>query len=143
LREAACLAGHDSLQTTDRKNVLQPARGLKSPAAFQMELDVMKNLVRKCAPAVAAVGMLMIASASAQAACVVKGSYGTAGTVDNAKFQAWEAILQATSWGSWAQFMAGGMKIGTAPGYKVSGVRFSCKPGGAGQECTARAQLCG
>ena len=35
-------------------------------------------------------------------------------------FQAWEAVLQATSWGSWAQFMASGMKVGSAPGYKVS-----------------------
>ena len=34
--------------------------------------------------------------------------------------------------------MGGGMVIGTAPGYKVSGVKFACKPGGAGQECTAR-----
>jgi hypothetical protein len=141
LREAACLTGNDSLQTTDRKN---PAAGTRPEIAgsIQMELDVMKNLVRKCAPAVAAVGMLMIASAAAQAQCVTKGSYGTAGSVDSAKFQAWEAILQATSWGSWAQFMGGGMVIGTAPGYKVSGVKFSCKPGGAGQECTARATLC-
>ena len=84
----------------------------------------------------------MLASASAQAACVTKASYGTASNLESAKFQAWEAILQAVSWGSWAQFMAGGMKIGTAPGYKVSNVKFSCKPGGYGQECKAQAKLC-
>jgi hypothetical protein len=102
----------------------------------------MKTLVRKLVPVAAAAGMLMIASAAANAACVNKASYGTAGSLDSAKFQAWEAILQATSWGSWAQFMGSGMVVGTAPGYKVSNVRFSCKAGGAGQECKAWARLC-
>ena len=31
---------------------------------------------------------------------------------------------------------------GTAPGYKVSDVRFSCKPGGMGQTCYMQAKLC-
>jgi hypothetical protein len=102
----------------------------------------MKTFVRGFLSATVAAGMLMAAGAAAQAECVTKASYGTAGSLDSAKFQAWEAILQATSWGSWAQFMAGGMQIGTAPGYKVSNVHFSCKAGGAGQECRAQARLC-
>ncbi len=92
-------------------------------------------------PVLAAAGILFSGSA-ASAACVSKAGTGTGSTVDAAKFQAWEAVLQATDWGSWAGFMSGGMKIGTAPGYKVSGVRSSCKPGGLGQNCTMQAKLC-
>jgi hypothetical protein len=63
--------------------------------------------------------------------------------VDSAKFQAWEAVLQATDWGSWAGFMSTGMKIGTAPGYKVSNVITRCGKGGMlGQQCTMQATLC-
>lgn len=95
---------------------------------------------------IAAVGMaaaLSLGMASiASAQCVNKGGQGTNTTEDGAKFQAWEAVLQATSWGSWAQFMAGGQKIGTAPGYKVSKVRFRCGKGGLGSECKAFATLC-
>ena len=52
-------------------------------------------------------------------------------------------MLQATSWGSWAQFMAAGAKIGSAPGYRVSNMRTSCKAGGMlGTECVITANLC-
>ena len=44
------------------------------PAAYHDGADVMKNLVRKIVPAVAAAGMLMLASAAAQAECIKKGS---------------------------------------------------------------------
>ena len=40
----------------------------------------MKNLVRKFAPAVAAAGLLMMASVAAQAVCVKKAGSGTGGT---------------------------------------------------------------
>jgi hypothetical protein len=93
------------------------------------------------ASAAAAAGLLLVAT-SAQAQCVSKAGQGTGSTTDSARFQAWEAVLQATDWGSWAGFMAGGMKIGSAPGYKVSGLRSSCKPGGLGQECVVSARLC-
>lgn len=83
-------------------------------------------------------GMASVASA----ACMNKGGQGTNTTEDGAKFQAWEAVLQATDWGSWAQFMAAGQKVGTAPGYKVSKVRFKCTKGGLGSECKAFATLC-
>ncbi|MDX2204199.1 MAG: hypothetical protein NW223_15720 [Hyphomicrobiaceae bacterium] len=89
-----------------------------------------------------AVASVMAMTTGAEAACVKKAGQGTGGSVDSAKFQAWEAVLQATDWGSWAGFMAGGMKIGTAPGYKVSAVKSSCKAGGLGQECVMSATLC-
>jgi hypothetical protein len=81
-------------------------------------------------------------AAAAQAEAVKKAGSGTGGTADNAKFQAWEAVLQATDWGSWAAFMAAGGKVPSAPGYKVSDVRSSCKPGGLGQTCYMQANLC-
>ena len=74
--------------------------------------------------------------------CVNKAGQGTNNTQDGAKFQAGEAVLQATDWGSWGQFMSSGQKIGTAPGYAVSKVSFRCKAGGLGQECIAQATLC-
>ena len=88
----------------------------------------------------AALSLGMVFSASAQ--CVNKGGEGTNSTADGAKFQAWEAVLQVTDWGSWASWMAGPQKIGTAPGYKVSKVRVTCKAGGLGQSCRAFATLC-
>ena len=66
----------------------------------------MKNLVCKIVPALAAAGVLMLAGATAQAECIKKAGSGTGGNVDSAKFQAWEAVLQATDWGSWAAFMS-------------------------------------
>lgn len=92
-------------------------------------------------PALAVAGVMFLAS-GAEAACVKKAGQGTGSSADSAKFQAWEAVLQATDWGSWAGFMSTGMKIGTAPGYKVSGVKSSCKPGGLGQTCVMSATLC-
>lgn len=86
---------------------------------------------------------IVIAPVAAQkAACINKAAEGTNTTVDGAKFQAWEAVLQATDWGMWSQFMASGQKVGVAPGYDVKNVRSSCKAGGLGQVCTTYATLC-
>ena len=58
-------------------------------------------------------------------------------------FQAWEAVLQATSWGSWGSFMTSGMKVGSAPGYKVSGLKSRCSPGGIwARRASLQATLC-
>lgn len=76
------------------------------------------------------------------ASCVLKAAQGTNSTRDGAMFQAWEAVLQATDWGSWASFMSSGAKVGTAPGYKVSNVKSKCKAGGLGFECVMQAKLC-
>lgn len=92
-------------------------------------------------PTLAVAGLLLSVTA-ANAACVNKAGEGTGSDVDSAKFQAWEAVLQATDWGSWSAFMTTGMKVGTAPGYKVSNVKARCKPGGLGQTCTMQAKLC-
>ena len=74
--------------------------------------------------------------------CVNKAASGTNTTKDGAMFQAWEAVLQATDWGSWASFMGSGGKVGTAPGYKVSNVKSRCQPGGLGHSCKMQATLC-
>lgn len=76
------------------------------------------------------------------ATCVAKAASGTNLTRDGAMFQAWEAVLQATDWGSWASFMASSGKVGTAPGYKVSNVKSQCAPGGLGYSCKVQAKLC-
>ena len=96
----------------------------------------MKNLVRKFAPAVAAAGVLMMASVAAQAECVNEGRlrdrrHGRQRQVPG---------LGSGAAGDRLGFLgglhgAGGM-VPSAPGYKVSDVRSSCKPGGLGQTCT-------
>lgn len=103
----------------------------------------MTSFIRKAAPVLAGAGLLMLAATQgAQAQCNTISSKGTAGSLDGAKFQAYEAILQGTSWGMWSVWMGSGAKVGEAPGYTVKGLIFRCKPGGWGQECRARATLC-
>lgn len=75
--------------------------------------------------------------------CVNKAGQGTGSTDDNARFQAWEAVLQATSWSSWASWMSSANVIGHAPGYQVKNLRQRCRAGGGlGRECTIQATLC-
>jgi hypothetical protein len=103
----------------------------------------MRKFKRVMVPAMVFASALVAAGAMAEAGCVSKGGRGTGGSRDSATFQAWEAVLQATSWGSWAQFMGSGMKVGSAPGYRVSNLRSNCKPGGMmGTECVVTATLC-
>jgi hypothetical protein len=102
------------------------------------------------AGALAAAGTLVLAAgaftaggAIAQAQCVSKAGKGTGGNDDSAKFQAWEAVLQGTDWGSWGTWMVSSQKVGEAPGYKVSNVRTRCAAGGfLGRECVIAARLC-
>ncbi len=97
-----------------------------------------------------AVGTLIAISSSMPAAaqakkaanCVNKAGEGTNSTVDGAKFQAWEAVLQATDWNVWGAMMSSGQKVGNAPGMKVSNLKSSCKAGGLGQVCIIQATLC-
>lgn len=75
--------------------------------------------------------------------CVDKAGQGTNTTEEGAKFQAYEAILQATDWGMWASWMATSQKVGVAPGYEVSRIRAKCqKGGGLGSTCVVQARLC-
>ena len=101
------------------------------------------KLVTVSMVALALTAILSIGSTDAEAkTCVNKAASGTNTTQDGAKFQAWEGVLQATDWGSWASFMSSGAKIGTAPGYAVSKVGTRCAKGGLGYECTMQATLC-
>jgi hypothetical protein len=103
----------------------------------------MLNLKSIAVVLVAAGGLLAgTAAAFAQSGCVVKAGQGTNTTEDGAKFQAYEAILQATDWGMWASWMASSQKIGVAPGYSVSGLKSKCTKGGLGSECIVQAKLC-
>jgi hypothetical protein len=102
----------------------------------------MKAFLRAGVPLLALVALPIAGDASAATACITKAGKGTATSVEGAKFQAWEAVLQATDWGSWAAFMAGGGKVPTAPGYKVSAVKANCRPGELGQVCVMQARLC-
>jgi hypothetical protein len=82
-------------------------------------------------------------AAIAQAQCVSKAGKGTGGSDDSARFQAWEAVLQGTDWGSWANWMVSSQKVGVAPGYKVSNLKSRCSAGGfLGRECVVGARLC-
>src|SRR5262245_17201720 len=90
-----------------------------------------------------AAGALVAAATVAQAQCVSKAGKGTGGTDDSAKFQAWEAVLQGTDWGSWGSWMMSSQTVGVAPGYKVSNLKSRCSTGGfLGRECMVGAKLC-
>ncbi|MGE0700871.1 MAG: hypothetical protein AB7O57_17365, partial [Hyphomicrobiaceae bacterium] len=52
----------------------------------------------------AALGVVLAVPAGA-ATCVDKGGRGTGSSIPDAKFQAWEAVLQATDWGMWAAWI--------------------------------------
>lgn len=95
------------------------------------------------ASAVAAVVLAVSLAPAAEAkTCIKKAGQGTNSTEEGAKFQAWEAVLQATDWGMWSQFMATSQKVGVAPGYTVSNLRAKCGKGGIGSECIVQATLC-
>ncbi|MBX9683710.1 MAG: hypothetical protein K2X41_07975 [Hyphomicrobium sp.] len=74
----------------------------------------------------------------AAGSCVPKAAEGTGSTEENAKFQVYEALLQATDWGTWAAWMANG----STPGYKVNTVKYSCKKGGIGVSCRGQTTIC-
>ncbi len=91
---------------------------------------------------VAAMALVAGTTGASAQSCVNKAGEGTGASKDNAMFQAYEAVLQATDWGMWSAWMATSQKVGIAPGYKVSKLTSSCKPGGLGQNCRVQATLC-
>jgi hypothetical protein len=111
-------------------------------AVFLKGVSIMKAFGRVLAPAIVATALLALAGSGAQAQCNTIGGKGTGNSTDSAKFQAYEAMLQGTSWGMWAQWMATGAQVGVAPGYTVKGLKFRCKPGGWGTECLSQATFC-
>jgi hypothetical protein len=99
---------------------------------------MMKSL---CITAMAAAALF--AASSAEAACSRVHTKGTAGDKAGAMVQAWEMQLQARGWKGWPTFMATGMKVGNAPGYKSAKIeRQKCTPGEAGVVCRITANLC-
>ncbi len=78
------------------------------------------------------------ASARSHSSCFKKYSMGESLTKDTAKFQADEALLQATDWGVWAVWMTG---AGT-PGYTFSPRKYHCSEDGLTWTCHAQATLC-
>lgn len=91
------------------------------------------------AASVLAFAAATFAASPASAACTQKAAEGTGGTEESAKFQVYEALLQATDWGAWAAWMANG----TTPGYKVSKPKYKCTKGtGLGVTCRGQATIC-
>lgn len=81
----------------------------------------------------------LAAPAVAKSACTARVADGTGNTQANAKFQVYEALLQATDMSAWASWMANG----TTPGYKVKPVTYRCTKGtGLGVTCRGRASIC-
>lgn len=78
------------------------------------------------------------------AQCVEKGGRGTGSTIEDARFQAWEAVLQATSWPMWSVWITSGAKVGqAAAGYNAKVLKQKCGNGGSlGKECIIWARLC-
>ena len=108
------------------------------------------KIAAKFAAGLAIIGLLGGAAASAQAqgkkstgTCVDKCGKGWGGDKESARFQAWEAVLQDTSWAMWGAWISTGAKIGTAAsGYSVSNVRERCSKEGSQTVCIMRAKLC-
>ena len=98
--------------------------------------------MKVAAIAIAAAAMVAGAAGANAQSCVNKAGEGTGNSKDAAMFQAYEAVLQATDWGMWSQWMASSQKVGVAPGYKVSKLSSKCQAGGIGQTCRVQATLC-
>lgn len=89
--------------------------------------------------ALAVAGLALAIATPASAACVPKAAEGTGSNEKDAKFQVYEALLQATDWGAWAAWMANG----TTPGYKVNTVKYRCTKGtGMGVTCRGQTTIC-
>ncbi len=101
----------------------------------------MRRTARIVLVAAAAHAVVMFGGATssyAAGSCAPKAAEGTGSTEENAKFQVYEALLQATDWGAWAAWMANG----TTPGYKVNTVKYRCQKGGLGFNCRGQTTIC-
>lgn len=93
---------------------------------------------------IAAATALAAAPTSAVAACAERPGRGWGTDQSSARFQAWEAVLQGTSWPMWAAWMASGAQVGkVAAGYTVSNIREKCGPHPSGRVCYMQARICG
>ena len=91
-----------------------------------------------CAAAVAVAVLFAGYAGGAEAGCFKKTASGTSTSVDGAKFQVKEAILQSFDWSVWAAFMA----TGSTPGYRVTSNGYKCTPGGLGYNCVGTSTIC-
>lgn len=99
----------------------------------------MRTNMRRSAMIAVATGLLIGSGFAASAGeCFVKAGQGTAGTLEGAKFQVDEILLQSTDWGAWAEWMASGK----TSGYDFGKRKYKCKQGGLGYECTGQAKIC-
>jgi hypothetical protein len=99
----------------------------------------MTRLIYSFAITAAIAGFAFATGADAKGSCVNKAGEGTGSSEQAAKFQAFEAILQATDWGAWASWMSSGQ----TPGYTVSNQKSRCTKGtGLGVTCVTQATLC-
>jgi len=83
-------------------------------------------------------GMSLNAGHADAAECFKKAGQGTATTIEGAKFQVDEVLLQATDWGAWAEWMA----TGSTSGYDFGPRKYRCKQGGLGYECYGTSTIC-
>jgi hypothetical protein len=83
-------------------------------------------------------GSILLATGSAQAACMTKGANATSGTADSAKWYVMETMVQQVSWGLWPGWVSNG-KIA---GYSVKSEKYDCKPSGGQVYCRGRATFC-
>ncbi|MBU2582970.1 MAG: hypothetical protein KJ622_14765 [Alphaproteobacteria bacterium] len=99
----------------------------------------MRTIIRRSAILAVCAGLIAGSGFAATAAeCFMKAGKGTAGTLEGAKFQVDEVLLQATDWGAWAEWMASGKTTG----YDFGKRKYKCKQGGLGYECTGQAKIC-
>ena len=80
----------------------------------------------------------MIGTQAEAKTCFKKAGEGTASTLEGAKFQVDEVLLQATDWGAWAEWMASGK----TSGYDFGKRKYKCKKGGVGYTCVGQATIC-
>ena len=97
-----------------------------------------KSRIAFAAAAIAALSVAQMAPAEAGGRCFTKAASGTNTTMEGAKSQVYEALLQSFDWGAWASWMASG----STPGYKIGAPRYSCSKGGIGYNCKGVSTIC-
>jgi hypothetical protein len=114
-----------------------PARSIPHQTTEEDLPMRLHNMLTAGAVAVA-LALPVAATPAAAKECVIKAAQGTASSLEGAKFQVDEALLQAVDWGAWAAWMANG----STPGWDFGKRTYKCKPGGVGFECVGQAKLC-
>ncbi len=85
-----------------------------------------------------AIAFSVIGTQAEARTCFKKAGEGTASTLEGAKFQVDEVLLQATDWGAWAEWMS----TGKTSGYDFGKRKYKCKKGGLGYSCVGQATIC-